>query len=153
MQLTTVSTKYETDTRAYGGLGSEEARPLGELLDVRRSPILTLVYWMPKPLCVTIATGTNRYNLQEVNQRAERYLHVYVGKRRSTDDSGNEVDYKTGAAAVVRNLKVALTAERRHPWHVVVMDRYYSSVLLAVELLSMNTYVVGTIATNRLGFD
>ncbi|GMF35291.1 unnamed protein product [Phytophthora fragariaefolia] len=78
---------------------------------------------------------------------------VYVGKRRSTDDSGNEVDFKTGAAALVRNLKVPLTAERRHPWHAVVIDRYYSSVLHAVELLSINTYVVGTIATSRLGFD
>ncbi|POM62762.1 hypothetical protein PHPALM_28036, partial [Phytophthora palmivora] len=35
----------------------------------------------------------------------------------------------------------------------VVVDRFYSSILLAVELLKMNVYVVGTIQTNRLGFN
>ncbi|POM69679.1 Hypothetical protein PHPALM_14008 [Phytophthora palmivora] len=80
-------------------------------------------------------------------------FEVYVGKRRGADDSGNDVDYKTGAAAVVRNLKVALTAERRHSLHAVLIDRYYSSLFLAIKLLNMNTYVVGTIVTNRLGFD
>ncbi|OWZ16230.1 hypothetical protein PHMEG_00010001 [Phytophthora megakarya] len=61
------------------------------------------------------------------------------------------LDYKTGAAAVVRNLKVVLDAHSRHTWHAIVIDRYYSSVLLAVELLAMKVYVVGTVMTIALG--
>ncbi|POM65763.1 Hypothetical protein PHPALM_18475, partial [Phytophthora palmivora] len=35
----------------------------------------------------------------------------------------------------------------------VVVDRFYSSVLLAIELLSMGVYVLGTIMADRLGYD
>ncbi|GMF48759.1 unnamed protein product [Phytophthora fragariaefolia] len=65
----------------------------------------------------------------------------------------NGIDFKSGAAAVVRKLSAAFTPESRHNWHAVVVDRLYSSVLLAVELLKMNVFVVGTIQTNRLGFN
>ena len=75
---------------------------------------------------------------------------VYAGKRNQDEAT---VDMKTGAASVVRNLKTALEPHSRHPWHAVVIDRFYSSVLLAVELLSMNVYVIGTIMTSRLGYD
>lgn len=67
-------------------------------------------------------------------------LEVYVGKRDNVDGVDTGFDCKTGAAAVVRNLKCALTPELRHPWHAIVIDRYYSSVLLAVDLLKMQTY-------------
>ncbi|GMF59844.1 unnamed protein product [Phytophthora fragariaefolia] len=63
------------------------------------------------------------------------------------------IDFKSGAATVVRNLSAAFTPESRHNWHVVVVDRFYSSVLLGLELLKMNVYVVVTIQTNRLGFN
>ncbi|GMF58823.1 unnamed protein product [Phytophthora fragariaefolia] len=66
MTWTPVSSEYESDTPAYPRLGSEEARALGELLDVWRSPILTLFYFMPKSLSVMIATETNSYGLQQV---------------------------------------------------------------------------------------
>ncbi|ETO60538.1 hypothetical protein F444_21287 [Phytophthora nicotianae P1976] len=79
-------------------------------------------------------------------------FEVYVGKRASAGGPDNSGDYKTGAAAVVRNLKVVL-AQARHMWHTVVIDRYYSSVLLAIEFLSLKVYVIGTIMTNRLGFN
>ncbi|GMF22399.1 unnamed protein product [Phytophthora fragariaefolia] len=65
MTWTPVSLEFESDTPAYPGLGSEEARPLGELLDVWRSPILMLFYFMPKSLWVMIATETNRFGLQQ----------------------------------------------------------------------------------------
>ncbi|POM60576.1 hypothetical protein PHPALM_30560 [Phytophthora palmivora] len=83
------------------------------------------------------------------------YCHrfeVYVGKRATVNSADATVDYKTGAAAVLRNLKVVL-ARARHAWRTVVIDRYYSSVLLAVELLAMNVYVVGTIMTSRVGYN
>ncbi|GMG16677.1 unnamed protein product [Phytophthora fragariaefolia] len=35
----------------------------------------------------------------------------------------------------------------------VVIDRFYSSVLLALEFYKMQVYVIGTIMTNRLGYD
>ncbi|RAW26031.1 hypothetical protein PC110_g17567 [Phytophthora cactorum] len=38
-------------------------------------------------------------------------------------------------------------------WHAVVIDRFYSSTLLAIELLGMNVHTIGTIMTNRIGND
>ncbi|ETM38823.1 hypothetical protein L914_14969 [Phytophthora nicotianae] len=81
------------------------------------------------------------------------YCHrfeVYVGKREGVD---NPIDFKTGAAAVLRNLSAVFSPKSRHAWHPVLVDRFYSSVLLAIELLKMKVYVVGTIQTNRLGFN
>ncbi|GMF33367.1 unnamed protein product [Phytophthora fragariaefolia] len=283
MRWTPVSTAFETDTPSYPGLGADEARPVGELLDVWRSPRLTLLYFVPKTVWVSIARETNRYFLQRVGTRAEnmaarqtgrhretvaqisrrlkaaekygtheilhvvgllvarmlcpqkrgfaahwsmveegaipaglfgscvlwwtrsksaswqvglfqpsshstkayflprpsatpracscltsrtdtapnclccatqrrRIATVYVGKR-NNDGGDTGIDAKTGAAAVLRNLKTALTPQSRHNWHAVIIDRYYTSVPLAVELLKMRVYVVGTIMTNRLGFD
>jgi hypothetical protein len=40
----------------------------------------------------------------------------------------------------------------RHAHHLVVMDRYYTSVALALELLSRKVYTLGTIQTRRIGF-
>ncbi|ETP27546.1 hypothetical protein F442_23177 [Phytophthora nicotianae P10297] len=316
MQWTSVSSEYEEGASAYPGPGTEEARPVADLLNVWRSPILTFFYFMPKSMWVSIAAETNRYGLQQVGKRAskiqerqsdrrreavkqitrrlkaksayaiheilhvvgllvarmlcpqkrrfgahwsmvedgavpaglfgrfmrldrchdimrdlhfvdntighgndklwklrpvvdkiqERFLmgwslpaifsfdedvlpatskrnttrmfmadkphrygsklfmvcdaktaychrfEVYVGKRASAAGPDTSVDYKTGAAAVVRTLKVIL-AQARHMWHTVVIDRYYSSVDLAIELLSLKVYVIGTIMTNRLEFN
>jgi len=80
-------------------------------------------------------------------------FELYVGKRDAGTGSNSTVDDKTGADAVVRILKVVLESNDRHPWHAVVIDRFYSSILLAIELLSMGIYVIGTIMTNRLGYD
>eukprot|EP00644_Phytophthora_capsici_P001232 jgi/Phyca11/105171/e_gw1.10.790.1 len=80
-------------------------------------------------------------------------FEVYAGKRNAKDGGDSSFDHKTGAAAVVRNLKAVLDAKPRHPWHLVVVDRFYSSILLAIELLGMGIYVVGTIMSDRLGFD
>ncbi|GMF53545.1 unnamed protein product [Phytophthora fragariaefolia] len=80
-------------------------------------------------------------------------FEVYVRTRADASGTENTDDYKDGAAAVVLNLKVVLADPSRHKWHAVDIDRYYSSVLLAVELLNMNVYAVGTVMTNRLGID
>uniref|UniRef100_H3GSL0 PiggyBac transposable element-derived protein domain-containing protein n=1 Tax=Phytophthora ramorum TaxID=164328 RepID=H3GSL0_PHYRM len=80
-------------------------------------------------------------------------FEIYAGKHRHDAKGGaSPYDHKTGAAAQVRNFKVVL-ASNRHQWHVVVVDRFYSSVLLCVELLAMNVYVVGTVMSNRLCLD
>ncbi|OWZ14359.1 hypothetical protein PHMEG_00012167 [Phytophthora megakarya] len=62
------------------------------------------------------------------------------------------VDSKTGAAAVVRNMKVILR-DRPKGFRLVVIDRFYSSVALALQLLAMSIYVLGTIQINRIGYD
>ncbi|KAE8904561.1 hypothetical protein PF003_g10883 [Phytophthora fragariae] len=80
-------------------------------------------------------------------------FELYVGKRNAGNGKDAPIDNKTGAAAVVRNLKAVLESKERHPWHAVVVDPFYSSVLLAIELLGMGTNVIGTIMTNRLGYD
>jgi hypothetical protein len=79
-------------------------------------------------------------------------FEMYAGKRSAGDNADAKFDRKTGVIAVLRNLKLVL-ASHRLQWHAVVIDRFYSSVLLAVELLGMNVYVIGTIMTNRLGYD
>ncbi|OWZ07309.1 LOW QUALITY PROTEIN: hypothetical protein PHMEG_00020312 [Phytophthora megakarya] len=85
------------------------------------------------------------------------YCHIfelYAGKRAGGDGATASVDNKTGAAAVIRNLKIVLDGVNgRPPWHVIVIDRFYSSVVLAVELLRLNVYVIGTVMTNLLGFN
>ncbi|POM64773.1 Hypothetical protein PHPALM_19659 [Phytophthora palmivora] len=44
-------------------------------------------------------------------------------------------------------------ASNRHPWHVSVVDRFYTSMPLCVELLAMNIYIIGTVMINRLGLN
>ncbi|OWY94519.1 hypothetical protein PHMEG_00035718 [Phytophthora megakarya] len=84
MLWTALSSEFETDTPSYPGLGTEKARPVGELLDVWRSPLLTLFYFVPKSLWVMITTETNRYNIQQLDQRAERMAPRQSGRQRET---------------------------------------------------------------------
>ncbi|KAL3657189.1 hypothetical protein V7S43_019102 [Phytophthora oleae] len=79
------------------------------------------------------------------------YCHrfeMYAGKRHTEEVGSSSFDHKRGTAAVVRNLKLIRGESDRQRWHAVVIDRYYSSILLAIELLKMNVYVVGTIMVN-----
>ncbi|KAJ8559172.1 hypothetical protein ON010_g8277 [Phytophthora cinnamomi] len=74
------------------------------------------------------------------------YCHrfeLYAGKRKKGDAGDEAFDHKMGAAAVVRNLKIIFAAKERYTWHTVVIDRYYSSVLLAIELLSIGVLFLG----------
>ncbi|GMF44658.1 unnamed protein product [Phytophthora fragariaefolia] len=84
MRWTPVSTAFETDTPSYPGLGADEARPVGEMLDVWRSPLLTLLYFVPKTVWVSIARETNCYFLQRVGTRAERMAARQTGRHRET---------------------------------------------------------------------
>ncbi|EGZ17933.1 hypothetical protein PHYSODRAFT_503576, partial [Phytophthora sojae] len=61
------------------------------------------------------------------------------------------IDDKSEPAAVLRNLdKVLPTEQQDH--RIVVIDRFYTSAALGLELLSNNTYAVGTIQTRCIGF-
>eukprot|EP00644_Phytophthora_capsici_P011213 jgi/Phyca11/110216/e_gw1.18.241.1 len=79
-------------------------------------------------------------------------FEMYAGKRNADENGGSSFDNNTNAAAVVRNLKAVLNETTHHQWHLVVIDRFYTSILLAVELLGMGAYVIGTIMTDRLGY-
>ncbi|ETP16903.1 hypothetical protein F441_08584, partial [Phytophthora nicotianae CJ01A1] len=84
MQWTPVSSEYEVGAFAYPGLGTEEARPVADLLNVWRSPILTFFYFMPKSMWVSIAAETNRYGLQQVCKRASKIQERQSDRRRET---------------------------------------------------------------------
>ena len=81
-------------------------------------------------------------------------LEIYCGKKQhlqenAEEDNGVE-DKLAGPAAVTRNLaKLQITDSS---WRVVITDRYYTSVRLALALWDMRFYIVGTCQTNRLGF-
>lgn len=78
-------------------------------------------------------------------------FEVYVGKRETADSAPQAFDNKTGAAAVVRNQIVMLGALPQVGS--VVIDQFYTSVTLALQLLAKSVYVLGTIMTNRLVYD
>ncbi|KAE9109068.1 hypothetical protein PF007_g12403 [Phytophthora fragariae] len=85
-------------------------------------------------------------------------LEVYCGTDQHTSELGGEsptkfsADPNSGPAAVVRNLHEVLPAPQDGVFHAVVTDRFYTSVQLALQLLSRNVYTVGTIQTNMQGF-
>ncbi|ETP28252.1 hypothetical protein F442_22460 [Phytophthora nicotianae P10297] len=83
------------------------------------------------------------------------YCHrfeIYVGKRQNHESASQAFDHKTGAAAVIRNLKAVLD-ENDSGFRIIIVDRFYTSLALAIQLLSMSIYTIGTIMTSRLGFD
>ncbi|KAJ8548633.1 hypothetical protein ON010_g11037 [Phytophthora cinnamomi] len=207
MKWTSVSSVFEDSATAYSGLHMEDARPVAELRELWRSPLLTFFYFMPKSLGTghrareTLAQIRRRlkakpaYKTHEIlhiigllvalawslravlsvddgvlpstskrnttrmfmpdkpHRHGSKMFEMYAGKRSSSGGGASSFDHKTGAAAVVRNLKIGLDTDTRLPWHLDVVDRFYSSILVGIELLAMSVYVVGTIMTDRLGFD
>lgn len=84
------------------------------------------------------------------------YMHrfeVYVGKRQSHETVAEGKAHMTGPAAVTRNLKIMIAAQPTTCWRVVAMDRFYSAPVLAIQLLAMKIYMVGTVQVNRVGFN
>ena len=77
-------------------------------------------------------------------------LEVYCGKKAHLGGP-QTIDDKSGPAAVLRNMAQIIPPER-DGYHLVVIDRFYTSVSLALELLAKKIYVIGTIQTNRIGF-
>jgi len=61
-------------------------------------------------------------------------------------------DNSTGEAAVLRNMNALCPPSTTSPWHLVVTDRFYTSVKLALELLHRRMYLTGTIQTDRAGY-
>ena len=76
-----------------------------------------------------------------------------MGKRQAHETVAEGKSHMTGPAAVTRNLKIMMAAQPSNSWRVVAMDRFYSAPVLAIQLLSMKIYMVGTVQTNRVGFN
>ncbi|KAE8965895.1 hypothetical protein PR001_g28583 [Phytophthora rubi] len=58
-------------------------------------------------------------------------------------------DNNSGEAAVLRNMNALLPPSSTFPWRLVVTDRFYTSVKLALELLHRRLYLTGTIQPDR----
>ncbi|EGZ11947.1 hypothetical protein PHYSODRAFT_515441, partial [Phytophthora sojae] len=78
-------------------------------------------------------------------------LEVYGGVKQHLGTGPQRIDTKSGPAAVLRNLEQIIPTGRR-TYHVVAIDRFYTSVPLLMDLLSKKVYAVGTIQTSRVGF-
>ncbi|KAG2823093.1 hypothetical protein PC111_g10372 [Phytophthora cactorum] len=57
-------------------------------------------------------------------------------------------DNNSGESAVLRNMNALLPPTSTPPWRLVVTDRFYTSVKLALELLHRRMYLTGTIQTD-----
>ncbi len=79
-------------------------------------------------------------------------FEVYVGKKRTDESAKDAFEHQTGPAAVIRNLKVVLDGNKSG-FHIVCIDRFYSAVNLCIALLTMQIYAIGTVMTNRIGYD
>lgn len=77
-------------------------------------------------------------------------IEVYCGSRQDP----NVLDNMCGPAAVIRNLNAIFPNSKidRSQMRVVVTDREYTSVALAVRLRAMGFSSIGTVQTSRLGF-
>ncbi|KAG1689608.1 hypothetical protein DVH05_028512 [Phytophthora capsici] len=78
-------------------------------------------------------------------------FEVYCGKKQ-TGASTAGTDAKSGPAAVVRNLKEVFGRGGSSEKRLVVTDRFYTSPTLAMQLLTLGFYTIGTVMTNRQGF-
>jgi hypothetical protein len=85
-------------------------------------------------------------------------LEVYCGKAQQTEELGNVPDNKLSAdpntrpSAVIWNLEAVLPAPQDGIYHLVVTDRFYTSVQLGFQLLHRNVYSIGTIMGDRIGY-
>ncbi|OWZ06136.1 LOW QUALITY PROTEIN: hypothetical protein PHMEG_00021653 [Phytophthora megakarya] len=94
--------------------------------------------------------GTNLFMLCCCTPAYCMRFKVYCGKRQMNDGS-TPTDEKSGPSAVVRNLKYVFGPSGPRERRLAVTDRFYTSVVLAIQLLTMNFYIVGTIMTNKQG--
>eukprot|EP00644_Phytophthora_capsici_P017689 jgi/Phyca11/120680/e_gw1.42.428.1 len=81
---TPVSSAFEEASTAYPGLNNEEAKPVQELRRVCHSPLLTLFYFMPKSLWVSVNVETNRYCAQQIARRAQAIHAKQTDRARET---------------------------------------------------------------------
>ncbi|POM58363.1 Hypothetical protein PHPALM_36995 [Phytophthora palmivora] len=77
-------------------------------------------------------------------------FEVYCGKHQNHEGS-TPPDTKSVPAAVVRNLRQVFGPTGPSDFRLIVTDRFYTSVVLSMQLLALNFYSVGTAMTNKKG--
>ncbi|POM69318.1 Hypothetical protein PHPALM_14408 [Phytophthora palmivora] len=78
-------------------------------------------------------------------------FEVYYGKRQR-DGAVGASDTKYGPAAVIRNLREVFGTAGSREKRLIKTDRFYTSPTLAMQLLTLGFYSIGTVMTNRKGF-
>ncbi|KAJ0391884.1 hypothetical protein ATCC90586_003559 [Pythium insidiosum] len=150
----------------YPGLFSGSYGPTREALAAADTPLGAFLFFMPAALWKHVAISSNETRVYMRNKphkwgtklfmmccATSAYcirLEVYCGK----EQTSGVIDTKSGPAAVVRNVKAVFGDEATKANHkrLIVTDRFYTSVALALQLLTLGFYTVGTIMTNRVGF-
>ncbi|POM65599.1 Hypothetical protein PHPALM_18656 [Phytophthora palmivora] len=85
-------------------------------------------------------------------------LEVYCGKALHVEElvnmpeSQRSADPYSGPSAVIGNLEAVLPATQDGVYHLVVTDRFYTSIQLALQLLHRNVYSIGTIMGDKVGY-
>jgi hypothetical protein len=74
-------------------------------------------------------------------------FEIYQGKKDPTLDYDGLEDLTSGPAAVIRLLK-----HLKNSWRIVYCDRFYTTMLLVLHLLTLGIFFCGTIRANALGF-
>ncbi|EGZ05816.1 hypothetical protein PHYSODRAFT_434035, partial [Phytophthora sojae] len=79
-------------------------------------------------------------------------FEVYCGKQEQPNGRAL-TDYNSGPAAVIRNLREVFdpAGPGTGAMRLIVTDRFYTSLPLAMQLLTMGFYTVGTVQTDRIG--
>lgn len=78
-------------------------------------------------------------------------FEVYCGAK-SNLRTPIPADNNCGEAAVLRNMNALCPPSPTSPWRLVITDRFYTSVKLALELLQRRMYITGTIQTRMAGY-
>ncbi|OWZ11277.1 LOW QUALITY PROTEIN: hypothetical protein PHMEG_00015727 [Phytophthora megakarya] len=71
-------------------------------------------------------------------------IEVYCGAKKPLQPSVPE-DNNYGEAVVLLNMNALLPPSQKSPWRLVITDRFYTSVKLALALLHRRMYITGTI--------
>lgn len=77
-------------------------------------------------------------------------FELYLGAKFHAGEQ-TPADNKTGPASVVRKMRHVL-ADAPPAWRVIIVDRFYTSVALLLQLLTLKLYAIGTLRTNRIGY-
>ncbi|EGZ18746.1 hypothetical protein PHYSODRAFT_504012, partial [Phytophthora sojae] len=78
-------------------------------------------------------------------------IEVYCGAKAHLQ-TPVPTDNNSGEAAVLRNMKALCPPSPTSPWRLVITNRFYTSVKLALELLHRRLYITGATQTDRSGY-
>ncbi|POM58146.1 Hypothetical protein PHPALM_37254 [Phytophthora palmivora] len=92
--------------------------------------------WGPNPLCCAAPSPRSVFGIL---------------RKASNHDDSTLPDTISGPAAMVRNLRQVFGQTCLSYFRLIRTDRFYTSVVLSMQLLAMNFYSVGTVMTTKKG--